>query len=306
MKQLLTEWRKFIKEQEEEAELPKTKAGDLIVSLIKDPNKTPRSNDEFQTNPGDFARMIKSENQQIEGVDFLEDIKGRLKAYYRDPAILNKINKKAKQYTEPVIKNYLKGQINKIKVWSIFGPESIDELNRNSEYRLAIKKFRQSPLTPVFIPTRNALSDKELLLVLVNPIAFIETDFESMVPEIVTTIQRDINTTLAKTSRDMQKQFETLPDDKVLMLLKNAMLKQDMFDNKGSLNKKGKEFIEKMERNAGKDTALLFLIKLGIKSEEILQQIIDALGDKTFLSDLEKNLVQITKADQGEEEVATA
>ncbi len=160
MKQLLTEWRKFIKEQEEEAEFPKTKAGDLVVSLIKDRSKTPISNDEYQTNTEDFAIMIKSENQLIEGDDFLQDIKGRLKAYYREPAILNKIKEKAKQYGETVIKNYLKGQINKIKLLSIFGPTSIDELNRNSEYRLAIKTFRQSPLTPVFIPTRNALSDE--------------------------------------------------------------------------------------------------------------------------------------------------
>jgi predicted nucleotidyltransferase len=302
MKQLLTEWRKFIKEQEEEAEIPKTKAGDLIVSLIKDPNKTPTSNHEFQTNPGDFASTIKDENQQIEDDDFLQDIKGRLKAYYEDPAILNKINKKAKLYSKGTLKKYLKGQIDKIKLLSIFGSTSIDQLNRNSDYRLAIKTFRQSPLTAAFIPTRKALSPTENLLVLVNPIAFIETDFESMVPEIVTTIQRDINTTLAKTSRQMKEPFKTLPDDKVLMLLKNAMLKQDMFDNRGNLNKKGKEFIEKIKTRP----EITDLIKLELKSEEVLQQIFDALKDDTFLSSLEKNLVQITKADQGEEEVATA
>ncbi len=123
-----------------------------------------------------------------------------------------------------------------------------------------------------------------------------------MVPVIVAAIQRDINTTLAKTSRQMKNQFETLPDDKVLMLLKNAMLKQDMFDDNGNLSKKGKEFIKKIKGRF----EITDLLQLRFKSEEVLQQVIDALQDDTFLSSLEKNLIQITKADQGEEEVATA
>jgi hypothetical protein len=298
MKQLLTEWRKFIKEQEE-AESPKTKEGDLIVSLVADPDKTPKASG---MSPENLGNEIKVLTAVIESEKGLKKIKDKLFDYYESPAILNKINKKAKDYSKRDIKKYLRGQVNKIMLLSIFGPTSIDQLNSNSEYRLAIKKFRQSPTTLVFIPTRIALSDEEPLLVLVNPIGAIETDIESIFPTIIQAIQKDINTTLAKTSRKMKKQFETLPDDKVLMLLKNAMLKQDMFDNKGSLNKKGKEFIEKITTRP----EITDLIKLRLKSEEVLGQIFDALKDEAFLTSLEKNLVQITKADQGEEEVATA
>ena len=303
MKQLLTEWRKFIKEQEEQAESSKTTVDDLIDSLVADPDKTPKAS---AMSPKDLKYMIAQMTAAIERDNIKTAIKKTLSNYYENPAILDKMDEKfGSQYSAEVIKNYLKGQINKIEVYSIFGTASIEELNRDDrdQYKLAIRKFRDSPTMPVFIPTRKALAEKESLLVLVNPIALIETDIEQVRPMIIQAIQRDINKTIAITPNPrLKQQFKPLPDAKVLMLLKNAMLKQNMFDDKGRLNKKGKEFIKKIKGRF----EITDLIQFGFKSGEVLQQVIDALNDDTFLSDLEDNLVQITKADQGEEEVATA
>ncbi len=73
MKQLLTEWRKFIKEQEEEAESPKTKAGDLIVSLVADPDKTPKASGMSPENLGNEIKVLTAVIESGKGLEKIKD-----------------------------------------------------------------------------------------------------------------------------------------------------------------------------------------------------------------------------------------
>jgi len=251
-------------------------------------------------------RKFINESEYDDDEEYTEELQGWVKEYYSD-AILNKIKNKLKpyKYSQEQIKNFVHGQIDKIRVVSIEDP-IVNQLREDPQYEPVItpiiKHFEDNPALRVYTAKREP---SDPLIIFYNPkLELNNLEFQSQA-------KRAINDTLAGTagiSPKVKDKFAPKETDNVLFMLKDAMQLEGMFDKKDNLNDKGKNFIEDFKNaKTAMDKAALIKAVLDIADDNLMMLFLDEFEKyPELLDNLESKVQQLAKADQGSEKEMTA